>query len=334
MQVGSNQVPTVRPELQQEPRSTKLPLVDSGSSNRMKLHAHLRSASASSPHKSPPTCTLSLASVSTASGGSIHSTAVPFAAPSLYAFPGHDHSPAGSRGDVPKHLRRPRARTSHVETPRRAQPPAKPVWRTPRERGSRPTPSLSSHPPSKAPPAKAPDLRLAALVERSIRQHMQEHPPAPESEAGLLHHQDALLVERIHTTLLLHKRRTRPSSPTGLALAPPTCAPSVLMYAVGAGENLLAASPPLPMRTPPATVYFVPAGARIRVRARSGSRGSVGASNGNGNGTLSMSALVATLTLRRHGGGRQMSPTAFVATRAERRRMPSPLGGNVDVSAS
>ncbi|KAJ7184713.1 hypothetical protein C8R46DRAFT_1026579 [Mycena filopes] len=224
-------------QLQQEPRSTKLPLVDSGSSNRMKLHAHLRSASASSPHKSPPTCTLSLASVSTASGGSIHSTAVPFAAPSLYAFPGDDHSAADSRGDTPKHLRRPRARTSHVETPRRAQP----VWRTPRERGSPgPVSTLSSHPSSKAPPPKTPDLRLAALVERSITQYMQEHPPAPESEAGLIHRQDALLVERIHVMLLRHKRHTRPSSPTGLALAPATCAPSVLMSAVGGGENLFA----------------------------------------------------------------------------------------------
>ncbi|KAJ7738724.1 hypothetical protein B0H16DRAFT_1569613 [Mycena metata] len=296
-----------------EVRSTKLPFADS--SNRTKLHAHLRSASASSPRKSPPTCTLSLASVSTASGISIHSTPSSVHVP----FPSDNDDTAGCCGDVPRPMvvrRRPRARTSHVETPRPAQP-LRAVWRNPKQT----IPARSAAALSKrVAVSMTPDLRAAALVEHSLAQHIQEH--GNSGEQSEFARQDALLLERLRTTLALHGRRTRPSSPTGITIAPPTiCAPSVLSTA---SDDLLGGTVSgvaSPMRTPPPAL-FIPA------RARSGSRGSIG----EGNATLNMPALAASLILRRHEGGRRTaSPGTFALARLERRRTPSPLSGHVQV---
>ncbi|KAJ7907640.1 hypothetical protein B0H13DRAFT_2332137 [Mycena leptocephala] len=208
-----------------------IPFVDSSNhtstkqKQKQKHHAHLRSSSASSSlRKSPPTCTLSLASVSAGPALSLPfpvAIPLPLSAPSSgVPFPSDDGNDAGSCGDaggpLPEPWRRPRARTSHVETPRRAQPPPKPR-RISKPLGASSSPGVSTSTPRPTPtPA---DLRLAALVERSIAHRLADaHSPLDELDV-----QDALLAVRLRAFLALHGRRVRPASPQhrALRLRPP-----------------------------------------------------------------------------------------------------------------
>ncbi|KAJ7029726.1 hypothetical protein C8F04DRAFT_1115734 [Mycena alexandri] len=311
-------------------------------SNRTKLHAHLRTSSMSSLRKSPPTCTLSLANVSSIPGISMDSIPIPFPAPSLCVpFPSNDADvEAGSYGEdsptsLPQPWKRPRARTSHVETPRRAQPPPKAVRRNSKQLGSgttpRPMPAQRRLTSSVA-AAVAADLRCAALIERSITQRLRERPATPDSDAQIeFDRQDALLASRLRSTLAQHGRRVRPASPTGIGIviAPPVCAPSVLM---SSGSELFVGSTGVVHSSPslaqaqaqaPAPLRFIPG------RARSGSRGSLG----GGSATLGMPVLVVSLMLRRHERGRPSSPSTFALTRVERSMTPSPLRANVHFSS-
>ncbi|KAJ7738752.1 hypothetical protein B0H16DRAFT_1569672 [Mycena metata] len=299
-------------------------------SNRTTLHAHLRTSSMFSLRKSPPTCTLSLANVSSTPGISMDSIPIPFPAPSLCVpFPSNDTDvEAGTCRDdsstpLPQPWKRPRARTSHVETPRRAQPPPKAVRRNSKQSGSattpRPTPAQRRL-TSSAAAAAAADLRFAALIERSITQRLRERPATPESDAQIqLDRQDALLAARLRSTLAQHGRRVRTPSPggIGIVIAPPVCAPSILM---STGSELFAGSTGVVLSSQaPAPLRFIPG------RARSGSRGSLG----GGSATLCMPALVASLMLRRHEGGRPSSPSTFALKHVERSMKPSALRANV-----
>ncbi|KAJ6566882.1 hypothetical protein B0H19DRAFT_1258065 [Mycena capillaripes] len=287
----------------------KIPFNDS--SNRTsctptKHHAHLRTYSAPSLRKSPPTCTLSLASVTARPALSIASE-MPLSAPSCVPFPSDDVGLGScNESPAPEPWRRPRARTSHVQTPRRVQPPPTPTRRI----SNHTNPGMST---SRSVPSAA-DLRLAALVERSIAQHV-----ATRAVSALfdLDEQDALLVARLGALLALHGRRVRPTSPT-IGIAPPSPAPSVL-FSGNNPDELFSGScsvivSPTPMATPSPLRFIIS-------RARSGSRGSIT----SGTTTLSMPALVATLLLRRHEGGRASAATFY----AKRRMPPSPLSVHI-----
>ncbi|KAJ6566910.1 hypothetical protein B0H19DRAFT_715405 [Mycena capillaripes] len=311
-------------------KDLKPPFVDSSNRRTTKHHAHLRTSSASSLRKSPPTCTVSLASVTSGPAPSI-----PIAFPSSVCvpFPSDDGDlQPGSCGDgsaipFPEPWRRPRARTSHVETPRRAQPPPKPARRISKHPSTSPNVNQNTrtrapcHPPSLA------NLRLAALVERSIVQFSVGS--VSSSEATLqLHVQDALLVSRLRALLALHGRRVRPSSPTTgisvrITIAPPACAPSVLLSgSTGVIFEPALGQPGSPFPSTP-TLRFIP------TRARSSSRGSI-----NSSATLNMPALVATLLLRRHEGGRPSSAGTFTLRRDIKRSLPSPSPLGVHIFSS
>ncbi|KAJ6566937.1 hypothetical protein B0H19DRAFT_1138925 [Mycena capillaripes] len=293
----------------------KPPFVDSSNRRATKHHAHLRTSSASSLRKSPPTCTVSLASVTSGPALSIP-IAFPLSAPSSgVPFPSEDADfksascSDGSAIPFPESWRRPRARTSHVETPRRAQPPPKPTRRISKQPSTSPNVNHNTRTSTVRRIPSPADLRLAALVERSIAQCSANS--ASSSEAILeLHVQDALLLFRLRAILALHGRRTRPSSPKSVGIA---IAPSVLLSgSTGVYPEPTLGQPSSPFPSAP-TLRFIP------TRARSGSRGSI-----NGSATLSMPALVATLLLRRHEGGRPSSAGTFILRRDIKRSLPSP----------
>ncbi|KAJ7613827.1 hypothetical protein DFH06DRAFT_1241843 [Mycena polygramma] len=283
-------------------KNARTPFIDASNRTATKHHAHLRTLSAPSPPKSPPTCTVSLAHVTTSPALSI-STAVPLPTQSPRALFPSDDADANSWGEgsctaSPEPWRRPRARTSHVRTPRRAQPPSTPTRRISEHPRTSATPSPDAWAPRPAPTAS--DLRLAALLERSIALHLTTRPIVSDLDS-----QDVLLASRLRAFLALHGCGSRPSSPTtGAGFVPAPCAPSVLLSgSTGAIPSPLPVAASAPLRF-------------ITSRARSGSRGSV-----NSTATLSMPALVATLLLRRHEGGR------ITLTRdAKRKLSPSPLG--------
>ncbi|KAF7354003.1 hypothetical protein MVEN_01087100 [Mycena venus] len=314
------------------------PFVDS--SNRTtptkpKRHAHLRSSSASeysSLRKSPPTCTVSLASVTTGPAISLSFPVSPNSSSSsscgIIPFPSDEgNNESCGEAPAPEPWRRPRARTSHVETPRRAQMPPPPKSRSRRiskhRNNANTARSIAATTPSPRATPTPSDLRLAALVERSITYHRATRTAAASSAASSsladsdseLDAQDALLGERLRALLALHGRRVRPASPTGIA--PAACAPSVLL---SGSESVLELAPTIatPAPTPaPGALRFV-----VKARARSGSRGST-----HGNATLEMPALVATLMLRRHEGGRAARAGTLVLRRDVKRSAlsPSPL---------
>ncbi|KAF8209560.1 hypothetical protein K438DRAFT_1929920 [Mycena galopus ATCC 62051] len=277
---------------------------------------------ASSLRKSPPTCTLSLASVTSGPAISLSiSTLIPLVTfplsePSRVAFPSEDGSCGGDASNPAEPWRRPRARTSHVETPRRPQtqlqpPPKQRRARISKQPNSGPNPrAASSSAPLKTPTTA--DLRLAALVERSIALNLAARPLSSSSSNSELDQQDLLLGVRLRYLLALHGRRVRPSSPTRIAL--PACPPAsvLLSGSTGVDVDVLA---PSPTPTPAPTLRFI----AHTARPRSSSRGSVYGSAG-----LEMPALVATLLLRRHETGRTASPGTFVLRRDIKRSVPAP----------
>ncbi|KAJ7613814.1 hypothetical protein DFH06DRAFT_1241806 [Mycena polygramma] len=297
----------------------KSPFVDSSNRTATRYHAHLRTSSAASLRKSPPTCTLSLDSVTSGMARSVPID-LPLSPPSgCVPFPSDDEEPSACGDEspvlLPEPWRRPRARTSHVETPRRAQPPPKPARRISKQQrasGSSASTSTRGHASSPV------DLRLLALVERSIAQC-----PPPDStnisEANLeLHAQDALLLGRLRAILKANGRRVRSPSPTASGITPPACAPSVLLSGSSGLDGVLPVPFPAAPPAPAASLRF------IAPRARSGSRGST-----NTGATLGMPALVATLLLRRHEAGRAGSCGAgtFILRRDIKKSLhaPSPL---------
>ncbi|KAJ7663662.1 hypothetical protein B0H17DRAFT_1092448, partial [Mycena rosella] len=258
----------------------KGPFVDS--SNRTKNHSHLRSP----PSKSPPTRTVSLAKrhrVPTR----CRSNRFPSA--SFVPFPNVDfpasEGDSGECGVQPEPWRRPRARTSHVETPRRAQP----------QLSSRPSASKSRRPKTpqckRANAAALADLRFTALIERSISQSLRERggdelfSAESESHASQLDGQDELLSARLRASLARQGWR-RPASPPRWTL--PARPPSVLLSG-STGVSFPAVEPPAPQR-----FIVAVAPSTTSTRSRSGSRGS------SSTATLPMPALVAALLLRRH----------------------------------
>ncbi|KAK7036144.1 hypothetical protein R3P38DRAFT_616403 [Favolaschia claudopus] len=290
--------------------------VDSSNWTTTKRHAHLRSTSPSSPRKSPPTCTVFLASVTTVFAVSrphLSSLRVPFPKDADAEL---DSCSSDSVSRPAESWRRPRARTSHVQTPRRPQaPPSKPRRTSkvkPSSAGSVPrsdaSGSLGMLPFPKHPsPA---DLRLAALVERSIAAN------TTEAADPQLDEQDAYLSERLRSYLALHGCRVRSPSPIG-------------SIAGSRRRSVLASSGRK-------TADIPPSGAKppfLTSRSRSRSRGSTSSLNA----TLDMSSLVATLLIRRHESGRSVSPMTFILQREARQAAapsPSRLRTHVVVSSS
>ncbi|KAJ7684149.1 hypothetical protein DFH06DRAFT_1154879 [Mycena polygramma] len=277
-------------------KNARTPFIDASNRTATRYHAHLRSLSAPSPPKSPPTCTVSLAHVTTSPALSI-STSVPLPPLSPRVLRANSWA-EGSCTVSPEPWRRPRARTSHVRTPRRAQLPSTPTRRISEHPRTNATPSPDARAPRPAPTAS--DLRLAALLERSIALHLTTRLIVSDLDS-----QDVLLASRLRAFLALHGCGSRPSSPTtGAGFVPAPCAPSVLLSgSTGAIPSPLPVAASAPLRF-------------ITSRARSGSRGSV-----NSTATLSMPALVATLLLRRHEGGR------ITLARDVKRKLPPSLLG-------
>ncbi|KAJ7473335.1 hypothetical protein FB451DRAFT_1467951, partial [Mycena latifolia] len=269
----------------------KGPFVDS--SNRSKPHTRLRglrpSSYATSPPKSPPTRTVSLASV----------TASPHASPELFPaaasfvpFPNVDlplesesEGACGEEQPAAEPWRRPRARTSHVQTPRRAQPLAPPPT-APMSKPRRPKPA------KRASVALA-DLRFAALIERSVSQALRER-SFNEGELGMdagegeLDAQDALLAARLRASLARQGWR-RPTSVSPPRWTPAARPASVLVSGSATSFPSSDVPFPAPVSTPaPAAPLLISRAARLR----SGSNGTPE--------TLPLPALVAALLLRRH----------------------------------
>ncbi|KAF7358941.1 hypothetical protein MSAN_01234500 [Mycena sanguinolenta] len=298
-------------------KQPKAPFIDSSNRTPTKRHAHLRSSSASSPlSKSPPTCTLSLASVTTNPLLSF-----PLSPPSCVPFPSDDSACGDDASVSAEPWRRPRARTSHVETPRSQQAPPKHR----RNRVSKqPTPSSSGscdRITQTAASTKVPtpaDLRLAALVERSIELNLASRPPrgvGADWSISILDQQDSLLAARLRVLLTRHGRRVRPPSPSGFV---PAAAPASVLLSGTTSSGVcvdIVAPPP----TPTPGLRFV-ASTRPS-RSRSSSRGSTHAAE------LEMPALVATLLLRRHEGG---AGTLVLRRHIKRAVLPpSPLGTHI-----
>ncbi|KAJ7778598.1 hypothetical protein DFH07DRAFT_1056038 [Mycena maculata] len=282
-------------------------------------HVHLRSVShngtPASLRKSPPTCTLSLASVLADDSAS---NPAPWSMTQFPAVPfphqaDDDSGACGGDTELPPPPRRPRARTSHVATPKRT--PSRP---------SNPNPKPTSNSPSVRPRPKSPgttakDLRFAALVERSITLRLG----AQSSEPNDLDAQDELLAARLRSSLARagHGPRRAASPPRVLAI--PARPPSVgvsLLFSGSAGSPSDLDSPAL--RAPasmPLRVAFV---ASSRARSGSASSGSLSPTAQ----TLDMSALVAASLLRRHDDGRRVLPGSAGPHAAHGwSRTPSPL---------
>ncbi|KAJ7339241.1 hypothetical protein DFH08DRAFT_964273 [Mycena albidolilacea] len=287
----------------------KAPFVDS--SNRMpftanpKHHTHLRSSGAPSLQKSPPTCTVSLASVTADLTVSLDLPAtinVPLSAPrsSCLSFPTDADASCGDLS--PAHeARRPRARTSSLDPLRRAYPPKLRAVHgfIPKQPPFTPPSSAALSTSTSPRTTTAPDLRLASLLARSIatnlaRLHANLNAiPEPSPSLSNLEQQDLLLCERLQALLALHGRGVRSGSPTPTGITPAACAPSVLLSGsegVDMTYPLLSTVTPVP----PAPLRFI----TTTTRARSSSRGCAGSSSA----VLEMPVLVATLLLRRREG--------------------------------
>ncbi|KAJ7500557.1 hypothetical protein B0H11DRAFT_2275790 [Mycena galericulata] len=289
-------------------------------------HAHFRPAhTPPALRKSPPTCTLSLASAHADEPASTLSSLLDFPAPaSCVPFPqadlGEDDSGLSScgDGDGPPPPPRPRARTSHVATPKRAPlPSGTPNTRAPprtRRPKAKPTSAAASAPTTPAPTSA--DLRLAALIERTISQRLASlplrspsdadpHSSASPPSAAALDAQDALLAARLRA--LLGRHRTPSPSPSPALSSSPPRALAIPARPPSVGVSLLfsgsAASPPVesaaPSAPPPLPLRATFVLATRAPRERSGS-----ASSGLGSTPpMPMPALVASLMLRRHGHG-------------------------------
>ncbi|KAJ7473357.1 hypothetical protein FB451DRAFT_1468010, partial [Mycena latifolia] len=285
------------------------PFVDS--SNRTEPLARLRPASSytSSPRKSPPTRTVSLASVTASPRTLADSEPFPAASPASFVlFPNVDLPSEGEESEgacggehpVAEPWRRPRARPSHVQPPRRAQPPPM----APISKRRRPKPATAAR-------AARADLRFAALIERSISQALRDRSVNPDllaMDAGEgsdeLDAQDALLAARLRVSLARQGWR-RPASVSPSRWTPAARPASVLLSgstsvllsessdaSPGAGVSFPEGSTSASTSTPaPVAPLLVSRAAR----ARSGSRGINGTPE-----TLPLPALVATLLLRRH----------------------------------
>ncbi|KAJ7610062.1 hypothetical protein FB45DRAFT_335932 [Roridomyces roridus] len=276
-----------------------LPLVDSSNSTRafttskrpLHVHAPHSHLLGSSPRKSPPTCTLSLASAGLDDPSSILSdfpaSCVPFPHVELA---GDSPSCAEDRSDRTTPIpRRPRARTSHVVTPKRPSSSGitKPVFI--------PKPSSTRSVKPKQAQGSPADTRFAALLERSISARLALATVTVEG----LDMQDALLASRLRASLARLGLRTRTPSPPPRVLTTPVRPPSIGVSLLFSGSTTaectsLSSSPypsPLPLR-----VAFA-----VTSRARSGSASSSSGSVTNKD-TASMDTLVASLMLRRHEG--------------------------------
>ncbi|KAJ6561364.1 hypothetical protein B0H10DRAFT_2445652 [Mycena sp. CBHHK59/15] len=278
-------------------------------SNRHKLpsktHSHLRPLSSSSLRKSPPTCTISLANV-TASPRIPDDTLVTCRDPILFPasfvpFPGLASDSNPTCGDQPNaglppsdQRRRPRARTSHVETPRRTKRPSCIIPSSPQRLPGASTPTKRTPRPCKR---AAAELRFISLIERSISKNLRHQAwdlpldanpffdsDSRRSEDGAddeLQAQDELLAGRLRRSLTV--QGYRPSSPPrSMGISLQCRPPSVLLS--GSTETIAIPQPTLP------PMRFIPRSA---------------SSDGNSR-TLPMSNLVATLILR-HGNDRARS---------------------------
>ncbi|KAJ7333332.1 hypothetical protein DFH08DRAFT_1020875 [Mycena albidolilacea] len=117
----------------------KAPFVDSSSRTfftnlKLKCHTHLRSSSTSSLQKSPPTCTVSLASVTADLTVSLELPATinfPLSAPrsSCVPLPTDADASCGDPSPAPEAWPGPRTCTLSLESPRRAYPPKLRGWR-------------------------------------------------------------------------------------------------------------------------------------------------------------------------------------------------------------
>ncbi|KAJ7290373.1 hypothetical protein C8J57DRAFT_1275784 [Mycena rebaudengoi] len=364
------------------PSSFKGAFVDSSNrqkrvrTNKSKPHSHLRTSSAPSVRKSPPTCTISLASISAlplvftevtrVSQSDSDSLLFPG---SCVPFPGSDSSGCwdGNDGDAAPDAesspaapwRRPRARTSHVETPRKAT-----NKRTSCTAPSASNPKLSARlprPPKRA--AATAELRFTALVERSITQNLLDNGTIFQDEWDNATHecdanpgadanpcadsddespdpcsafawQDAHLARRLRRSLAQQGwsagRAPSPlrTGPVGISLqARP---PSVLLSGgavpfPGAPQQLTFKTP-----SPPLTITIAPFASSPRPRSSLSPSRSKSPSNLR---ILPLPGLVATLILRRHNDRtalravRSPLPDPGDSAPSPRKSLPSPLAG-------
>ncbi|KAJ7349746.1 hypothetical protein DFH08DRAFT_807092 [Mycena albidolilacea] len=181
------------------PMQLKAPFVDS--SNRMpftanpKHHTHLRSSSAPPLRKSPPTCTVSLASITADLIISLELPATmnfPLSAPcSSFLLPKHGAPVRASSLKPPRRAYPPKSRAARVSIPK--QPPS-----------TSPSGAALSTSTSPRTPTTA-DLRLASLLARSIaidlaRLHANLNTiPEPSPLLSDLEQPDLLLCERLQT---------------------------------------------------------------------------------------------------------------------------------------
>ncbi|KAJ7165498.1 hypothetical protein C8R43DRAFT_986583 [Mycena crocata] len=243
-------------------------------------HAHLRPPASPALRKSPPTCTVSLASVSatreniaTIRIDHINAISFPSSSQCNSSLQGAD---SDSGCGEPEPRRRPRARTGHVQTPRSTR-------------------SAPKRPPKLKPAAKrvtsCATSRITSLVERSLAHHLQARVGVVSDGkvADAYRHnisqellqQDELLAARLSTVLVSR----RPVSPPPRAISIPLRPPSVLLS--GSSAEML--PPPVPATSNSPRFIMTPA-----------RRGSVSSNIPIGGDTLSLSALVATLTLKRN----------------------------------
>ncbi|KAJ7750018.1 hypothetical protein B0H14DRAFT_3896989 [Mycena olivaceomarginata] len=122
--------------------------------------------------------------------------------------------------------------TSTLEPPCRAHAPksrAARVSPTPSASASTSGAAQSTLSPASAKPLTAADLRLTALIERSIASTLSRYADDPDSSRSDLEQQDLLLCERLQSLLALHGCHLRMSSPTRMStgILPPAYAPSV-----------------------------------------------------------------------------------------------------------
>ncbi|KAJ7797210.1 hypothetical protein B0H14DRAFT_3548668 [Mycena olivaceomarginata] len=148
-----------------------------------------------------------------------------------------------------------------------------------------------------------PNLRLAAHIERSIAHRLATRPHLSEIDSEL-NKQDALFGQRLRAAMAPH-RRCGPA-PIGIAIAPPVCAPSVLLSGSSDAKSE-------PVFAPAATLSLSSTPLRFIPRSRHACSGSW---DGCESVTIkSIPALVAALILRRHEGGRTSSTGALIARR-------------------
>ncbi|KAJ7473347.1 hypothetical protein FB451DRAFT_1367338 [Mycena latifolia] len=294
---AESRMPTYRTHRHGDPPPPVLkgpgPFVDS--SNRTEPHARLRLRPASSsytysPRKSPPTRTVSLATVT---ASSLHTDSDPFPAASPASFvpflnfdlssEGEELGGCGVDGEKPEPWRRPH--TAPRTLAALAPPPTAPISKPRRPK------------PAKRVSGALADLRFAGLIERSVTCALRER-SVNEGELGLgldanggsgeFDAQDALLAARLRVALARQGWR-RPVSVSPTRWTPAARPTSVLLSGSAtsfstSGVPFPAPPTPTPAPAPPLLVS--------RARPRSGSNGTPE--------TLPLPALVAALLLRRH----------------------------------